>query len=176
MLLWLDGIQSFTVTKALNSFQDRANVVLWKKAVFVLWANPGYTRRRAVRAHTWPSKACESMFVLLWFNIVLIKWNWIHLCSFDYTCTVHIHDAISYGLLCCNYVWNGILFLQYGVCIVYRPSIMCSFYWILCVHRLAGCFILQCNVLGLTFCSLCDEWSAGKITQSLFWLITWSKG
>lgn len=139
MLLWLDGIQSFTVTKALNSFQDRANVVLWKKAVFVLWANPGYTRRRAVRAHTWPSKACESLFVLLWFNIVLIKWNWIHLCSFDYTCTVHIHDAISYGLLCCNYVWNGILFLQYGVCIVYRPSIMCSFFWILCVHRLAEC-------------------------------------
>ncbi len=35
------------------------------------------------------------------------------------------------------------------------------------VHAQASkeCFILQCNVLGLTFCSLCDEWSAGKITH-----------
>lgn len=28
-------------------------------------------------------------------NIVLIKWNWIHLCSFDYTFTVHIHTRLQ---------------------------------------------------------------------------------
>ncbi len=146
------------MTEALNSFQDRVNVVLWKKAVFVLWTNPGYTRR-AVRAHTRPSKACESMFVLLWFNIVLIKWNWIHLCSFDYTFTVHIHTRLRLTAL-----W--LCLEQHTLSAVWSMySIMCRFYWILCVHRLAECFILQCNVLGLTFCSLCDEWSAGKITH-----------
>lgn len=82
-------------------------------------------------------------------NIVLIKWNWIHLCSFDYTFTVHIHTRLQrcYQLQLTALQLCLEQHTSYGI---YRPGIKCSFYWILCMHRLAKS--------ALSYNAMCSAW------------------